>query len=439
MIPGSSNGSMSKELFRNNFLNLELVEWRREFSLFMEGGNMQRYARQVEKHMRVLYRSLSEKDRRRYAAVEAEKLGYGGLAYVSELFGCDPDTIRKGKADVDALPSDEADGRIRKKGGRKTASEAEPEVVETLRERIEVHTAGSAVQPGELWTNRSLRQLSEDLTIDGFSLSPNTIDRLLREELGLGRRQAVKEVSLGDHPCRNDQFERIATLKGHFLKQGWPVISIDTKKKEILGDFFRPRYGRTDGLVRVFDHDFPGYGSGKVIPYGVYDLTANEGFMLLATGSDTGELACDAIRRWWYRLGYCRYEGVPYLLALADSGGSNGYRVPLFRERLCQLACRIGVSIRVAHLPPYCSKYNPIDHRLFCHLSRSLRGIVCHSIDIIRDAFKATTTSTGLHVVVEVARRVYQKGIKAATAFLKHETTQRDLELPQFNYVAPAE
>jgi hypothetical protein len=321
----------------------------RGFSLFMEGGNMQPYARQVEKHMK-------------------------------ELF-----------------------------------------------------------QPGELWTNRSLRQLSEDLTIDGFSLSPNTIDRLLREELGLGRRQAVKEVSLGDHPNRNDQFERIASLKSHFFQQGWPVISIDTKKKEILGDFFRPGYGRTDGLVRVFDHDFPSSGSGKVIPYGVYDLTANEGFMLLATGADTGELACDAIRRWWSRLGRWQHEGAPYLLALADSGDSNGYRVPLFRERLCQLARSLGVSIRVAHLPPYCSKYNPIDHRLFCHLSRSLRGVVCQSIEIIRDAFAGTTTSTGLRVVVEVARRVYQKGIKAAAEFRKDENTQRDVLLPKFNYVAPAE
>ena len=217
------------------------------------------------------------------------------------------------------------------------------------------------------------------------------------------------------------------------------MISIDTKKKEVLGDFFRPGYGRTDGLVHVFDHDFPRYGSGKVIPYGVYDLIANEAFMLLAAGSDTGELACDAMRRWWYRLGRRRYEGAPYLLVLADSGGSNGYRVPLFRERLCQLACCLGTSVRVAHLPPYCSKYNPIDHRLFCHLSRSLRGLVCKSIETIRDAFAETTTSKGLHVVVELARRVYQKGIKPAAAFLKEETIIRDLNLPQFNYVAPAE
>jgi len=326
-----------------------------------------------------------------------------------------------------------------KKGGRNKASDAEPAVVEALRQRIEVHTAGSAVEPDKIWTNRGLRQLSEDLAAEGFSLCPNTIDRLLREELGLGRRQAIKDVSLGDHPHRNDQFERIAVLKGHFLEQGWPVVSIDTKKKEILGDFFRPGCGRTDGLVHVFDHDFPSYGSGKVIPYGVYDLAANEGFVLLATGADTGELVCDAMRRWWYRLGRRRHEGAPYLLALADSGGSNGYRVPLFRERLCQLARSMGVSIRVAHLPPYCSKYNPIDHRLFCHLSRSLRGVVCQSIEIIRDAFADTTTSTGLRVVVEVAKRVYQKGIKAAADFLKDETIVRDHYLPKFNYVAPAE
>lgn len=313
----------------------------------------------------------------------------------------------------------------------------QPELVDALRDRIEVHTAGSAVEPGCLWTNRSTRELSVELLEDGFLVSPNTIDRLLREELELGRRQAVRSVPLGKNIHRNDQFERIAELKTHFFRQGWPVVSIDTKKKVDLGDFFRRGRGYTNGHVRALDHDFPSAGLGKVIPYGVYDLAANEAFVLLAMGADTGELACDAIRRWWYRLGRRRYEHAPYLLALADSGGSNGYRVPLFRERLCELARLLQIPIRVAHLPPYCSKHNPIDHRLFCHLTRSLRGVLCRSIEVVRDALARTTTSTGLYVIVETARRIYRAGIKAAKEFRANEPIERDLYLPQFNYVTP--
>jgi hypothetical protein len=280
--------------------------------------------------------------------------------------------------------------------------------------------------------------LAEELLQEGFSVCANTVDRLLREELALGRRQASKSLPLGEHAQRDEQFQRIDVLKRHYLKQGWPVVSIDTKKKEPLGDFFRPGRARTDGRVRALDHDFPSAGDGKAIPYGVYDLAANEGFVLLASGADTGELACDALRRWWLRLGCRRYEGAPRLLVLADSGGSNGYRVPLFRYGLCGLACQWKVSIRVAHLPPYCSKYNPIDHRLFCHLARSMRGLLCRSVDVLRDALARTTTKTGLRVVVEKARRIYCAGMKAPAEFLANEPIVRDLLLPAFNYTAPA-
>ena len=308
-----------------------------------------------------------------------------------------------------------------------------------MREIIEVHTAGSPVEPGRVWTNRSPSELAEELSMAGCSVSANTVTRLLREELGLSHRSAVKMVALGESADRNAQFERIAELKKWYLDQGWPVISIDTKKKELLGTFFRPGRGWTDGRVRAFDHDFPSAAAGKVIPYGVYDVAANEGFVLLATGADTGELAAAAIRRWWFRCGIRQYQGAGGLLALADCGGSNGYRTPLFREQLCGVARRLGIPIRVAHLPPYCSKYNPIDHRLFCHLTRSLQGLLCRSLELVRDAFARTTTSTGLKVVVELARRTYQAGLKATDGFLANEPILRDKRLPQFNYVAPCQ
>ena len=174
------------------------------------------------------------------------------------------------------------------------------------------------------------------------------------------------------------------------------------------------------------------------IPYGVYDVAASEGFVLLACGADTGELACDALRRWWLRLGRRHYEGTPRLLVLADAGGSNGYRVPLFRYGLCGLARQGGVSLRAAHLPPYCSKYNPIDHRLFCHLARSVGGLLGRSVEAFRDALARTTTTTGLRVIVETACRFYCAGIKAPNEFLANEPIVRDLLLPTLNYTAPA-
>ena len=326
-----------------------------------------------------------------------------------------------------------------KKGGRKSASTAEPEVVEVLREIVEVHTAGSPVEPGKLWTNRSARAVSDELSEAGFSISANTVDRLLHEELDLGRRQMAKTVAMGESKDRDAQFQRIAKLKKQYFRRGWPVLSIDTKKKELLGSFFRKGTARTNGVVRVYDHDFPSAADGKVIPYGVYDLAANEGFVLLATGADTAELACDAIRRWWFRLGCTQYADAGGILLLADCGGSNGYRLPLFRERLCDVATRLEVPIRVAHLPPYCSKYNPIDHRLFCHIGRSLRGVVCRSVEGVRDAIAGTTTSTGLRVVVETARRIYHSGVKASKHFLNDEPIIRDNHLPAFNYTTPVQ
>lgn len=320
-----------------------------------------------------------------------------------------------------------------KKGGRKPASLTEPTLVETLREIVEVHTAGSPVEPGRLWTNRSPRELADALQREGFSICANTVCRLLEEELHLSRRQAVKTLSMGEHPDRDAQFKRMTKLKAEYLQRGWPVVSIDTKKKELIGEFFRPGHARTDGHVRTLDHDFPSAGDGKIIPYGVYDLATNEGFVLLAQGADTGELACAALRRWWYRLGRQQYPRAGGMLVLADCGGSNGYRVALFREQLWHTAVRLDLPIRVSHLPPYCSKYNPIDHRLFCHLTRSLKGMLVQSLEIVRNAFARATTSTGLRVIVEVARRIYQAGIKPSDAFLDNEPIIRDRYLPAFN------
>jgi hypothetical protein len=311
---------------------------------------------------------------------------------------------------------------------------ANPDLVPQLKQNLETHTAGSPVKPGELWTNRSPGALADELEEQGHSVDRKTIEQILKHELKLGHRQIAKKLTMDESADRDAQFQRVQTFKTEFLEQGFSVLSIDTKKKELLGKFYRRGPAWTNVDVRAWDHDFPSYSWGKVIPYGVYDLAHNESLMYLAQGFDTGQLVADAIRRWWYRLGQWKYPRDAPILLLADCGGSNGYRVPLFREQLQLLANRLGKVIRVCHLPPYCSKYNPIDHRLFCHVTRSLQGLLLRSVELVRNAIAGTTTRTGLKVATELARKIYLKGIKASPEYLDNETVIRDEILPKYNY-----
>ncbi len=265
------------------------------------------------------------------------------------------------------------------------------------------------------------------------------MNRLLREHLGLAHRALAKTLPTGASEDRAAQFKRMLQWREKFLHQGWAVLSIDTKKKELLGDYYRPGAAWCAEPGRAWDHDFTSLATGKIIPYGVYDVARKESLVLLAQGADTGELAVAAIRRWWHRLGSKSYDRRNPILLIADCGGSNGYRGPLFRERLWWLASELGLTFRVSHVPPYCSKYNPLDHRLFCHLTRSLSGLLLRSVEVIRDAFARTTTATGLKVVVELARRLYQPKLQPDRDFTQHEPTRRDSLLAAYNYVIAPE
>lgn len=291
---------------------------------------------------------------------------------------------------------------------------------------------------GSIWTAMPLRQLSRQLLERGFHIAASTLADVLRGTLGLGRRKIQKQIPLGHSEDREPQFKKLAQLRAEYTAKGWPILSVDTKKKELLGRYAHAGQAWTDGQLHAFDHDFGSYSDGKAIPYGVYDTVRNEALVYLATGSDTGKLAADALRRWWYRLGRLTYEGAGGILVLADCGGSNGYNVALYREQLSHLARQLEIPIRVAHLPPYCSKYNPIDHRLFCHLSRSLSGRLCESIEWMQLLFSNVTTTAGLRVTAELARKVYQSGQKASDEFRRCETTIRDAVLGKYNYVLPA-
>jgi hypothetical protein len=296
------------------------------------------------------------------------------------------------------------------------------------------HTAGSPVDPSLRWTNRSPRTIAEELADQGFSACVDTVRRILIEDLGLHRRKACKDEAGGEYEFRNEQFEHIAYLRTLYAKQGWPVISIDTKHKELLGNFYRPGAAYTDGRIHVADHDFAPPGASRAIPYGVYDVRRNEGFILLAQGADTGELACHAIERWWLRMGEPHYDRKCPLLVLCDCGGGNGRRSWRFKEDLAWLATRLQRNLHIAHYPPYCSKYNPIEHRLFPHVTRAMQGVILKTMDVIRDCIARTSTSTGLRVLVEKARKIYEKGRQTTALFLDTMPIIFSAFLPDVNY-----
>ena len=300
---------------------------------------------------------------------------------------------------------------------------------------IENHTAGDPMRGDIKWTNLSRRQIAERMGALGTPVSRDVVSQLLRQH-GYRRRKAQKKKTMGHHRDRNAQFEKIARLRKKYLKAGLPVISIDTKKKELLGDFYRE--GRIDAqaTIETNDHDFSSTGSGVVIPHGVYDVGRNRGFLHLNTSHDTSELACDSIAAWWDEHGRSEYPGARKILVLCDGGGSNSATRYVFKEELQKLALRLGVEIRVAHYPPYCSKYNPIEHRLFPHVTRACRGVIFRTLETARYYMAKASTQTGLTVTVTMLEKVYETGRKCAEGFKESMTIAFDKMLPKWNYRA---
>ena len=326
-------------------------------------------------------------------------------------------------------------GSEKKGGGRKGAIEERPTVEENFRTLLAEFTAGDPMREGVLWTNLSRREISRRLTEMGSPASRHTVRKLMRKH-GLGQRKVRKKKSLGAHPDRDAQFRNIAKLRAEYLAEGDPVISVDTKKKELIGNFAREGHTHTQAPVDVLDHDFPSAGEGKLIPHGIYDLARNEGYLHLNTSHDTSDLCCDSIAHWWERHGRQHYLGARRLLLLCDGGGSNAANRHVFKEALQTLAERLGLEIRVAHYPPYCSKHNPIEHRLFPHISRACQGVVFHSVAIAKQFMECAKTSTGLKVTVDILTGVYATGKKCAKDFLDTMRIVFDDFLPRWNYRA---
>ena len=297
------------------------------------------------------------------------------------------------------------------------------------------HTAGDPMRQDVQWTNLSRRQISRRLKELGTPAGKNVVSRWLHDHK-YRRRKPQKKRTMGQHADRNAQFEKIAALKQKSLDAGQPVISIDSKKKEILGNFHRE--GVTDAVepTIVNDHDFASCSDGKVIPHGIYDLAKNEASLHLNTSCDTSEFCCDSIELWWRESGQIDYPEADEILALCDGGGSNSSSTYIFKEDLQALSNRLGLKIRIAHYPPYCSKYNPIEHRVFPHVTRACKGVPLESIDTAKHYMEKTETTKGLKVIVRIIDKVFEKGRQYAADFKQNMTIQFDELLPKWNYTA---
>jgi Rhodopirellula transposase DDE domain len=298
---------------------------------------------------------------------------------------------------------------------------------------LQDHTAGNPMNDEVIWTDLTVTEVAERLAEIGTPVSVHVVEQLF-DGTGFGRRQAQKYTCMGDHPDRNTQFLRIAELKEEYLGSPNPLLSIDTKKKELLGNFYRDGKLFTKKMIRTFDHDFPSFADGVVIPHGLYDLKLNRGYLHLGTSRDTSQFAGDCLEDWWRRFGREQYPQAASLLLLCDGGGSNASRSHLFKEAVQLLAQSIGLPVRVAHYPPYTSKYNPIEHRLFPHVTRACQGVIFKSVALVKQLMEKTRTRTGLSVIVDILDRVYDVGRKVAEDVKQTWNIVRDAIHPLWNY-----
>ena len=377
---------------------------------------------------------LDERGRRLFAAAEVEAAGYGALAIVSKITGIARSTINRGEDDLGEGPL--PDGRIRRKGGGgKPLIESDPTLASDLRNLVEPATLGSPMRP-LLWVSKSCEKLARALVEMGHAISANTVGKLLTTELGFSRQHNRKADEGSKHPDRDAQFAHINTKVVAAQAKRQPVISVDTKKKELVGNY---RNGGSDYRPkgdprRVNVHDFEDKKLGKVVPYGVYDVTANAAVVSVGITADTAEFAVQAIRCWLERMGWQRYPQARELTITADCGGSNGARVRLWKVELQKLADEAGLVLHVHHYPPGTSKWNKIEHRLFCHITQNWRGRPLTDRVAIVELIGATTTKAGLKIECVLDTRTYQKGIRVRDAEMAVLDITGDPFHPEWNY-----
>jgi hypothetical protein len=390
---------------------------------------------QIQKRYEIVSPYLSEQTKRAWAAAEALALGRGGNALVSEATGISRTTLIKAKQEVLSQAALPPRRQRRPGGGRKRLVETDAALLAALDALIDPSTRGDPESPLR-WTCKSTYHLAEALTAQGHPISQRTVYRLL-DQLGYSLPANRKTDEGADHPDRDAQFQGIYRYVKRYQRKQQPVISVDTKKKENIGNFanggreWEP-HGRP---TEVKAHDFPDPKQGKASPYGIYDLTHNEGWVNVGVSSDTAQFAVASIRRWWQTLGQVRYPHACELLITADGGGSNGYRTRLWKRELQKLANELKLAIRVCHFPPGTSKWNKIEHRMFSFISQNWRGNPLDSLATIVNLIANTTTDTGLCIETSIDYTVYEKGIEVTDEELQALNIKREKFHGEWNYI----
>ena len=384
---------------------------------------------------------LDERSRRLWLGAEARHLGYGGIKLVAGATGAAIETVRGGQADLAKAPGEGGAGRVRRPGGgRKRAEDKDPGLPAALDALMDEESAADPMTPRLRWTSKSLDKLSGELAAQGRDASPTKVRGLLRQE-GWRLQSNNKSVEKGvPHEDRDPQFRYISRLAGAFIRAGQPVVSIDTKKKELVGNFASGgrEWAPAGQAPSVLDHDFPSWAEGKAIPYGVYDLAGNEGFVSVGTDHDTPAFAVASLESWWTTLGRLRYPDATRLLVTADSGGSNAAKSRAYKKHLAAFAERHGLGeITVLHYPSGTSKWNKVEHRLFSFISINWRGKPLNSYETVLELIGATTTKTGLTVTASHDTGTYPTGEKitdkAMRQLEKTRITRHDWH-PEWNY-----
>lgn len=382
----------------------------------------------------VLLPQLNERNRRLILGADAREEGYGGISKVARAAGVCRDTVYAGMVDLATGGCVDAGWVRRPGGGRKRVEDLRPDVLTALDAVIDPVTRGDPESPLR-WTSKSCVKLAEELQAQGFTLSDETVRRLLHE-LDYSLQAPVKVLEGGTHPDRDAQFAHIHDTVQAMQAAGVPVISVDGKKKELIGDYKNGgREWRPATLpVEVNVYDFPDTADGKALPYGVYDVSANEGWVSVGIDHDTAAFAVATIRRWWETMGQPRYPDTRQLLICADGGGSNGSRCKLWKRELQAWADELGLAISVCHLPPGTSKWKKIEHRLFSYISINWRGKPLTSYAIMVQLIQHTTTATGLRIQAALDEGSYPTGVKVANEDIADLNLLRDAFHGEWNY-----
>ena len=381
---------------------------------------------------------LNEMQRRQYAASLALAYGYGGATVVHEVTGVSLNTITAGKKELNNQEDNSESTRVRKVGGGpKFLEEKHPDIQKNIQIIVDSSTYGS---PDRVlsWTTESLRSIQRILEQEyDIRVSHVTIGTIL-EDMGYSKQANQKNLQVGElHPDRDAQFRFIDSKAKEYIEAGYPVISVDTKKKENIGNFKNSgqEYRRNKDPRQVLDHDFPLKELGKISPYGVYNLNHNTGFVNIGTSHDTAEFAVESISRWWDTVGKNTFPNTEKLLITCDSGGSNGSRIKQWKYQLYQLAKRTGIEIHVSHFPPGTSKWNKVEHRLFCYISKNWQGKPLIDIETAIELIGSTTTETGLKVICQRDDNTYELAISVSEEEYESINIERIKPLEKWNYI----